>query len=884
MRVFTPSRVVSAAALVLTVLGCMTERSDAPSSAPAASLEKTATASAAARIETIRKLGVEPGRGLLDVALPATADEAVELAPPDGSMRVRFTLRGASAAAPTVTDAGSVYPKAIEGADLAHVRLADGLEDFVFFDRAPAREKLVYELDVARVAGLRLVRGSLELLDATGAPRLRIDRPWLADAAGQRHWVDLSIEGCAFDTSELSPFDRKPTPPGASTCRLAMAWHDVRYPAVVDPAWKLASSFYASYAFQSFTYTNGRVIACGGRLSCAGTCGNGVIPNCSIFDPTARTWANGPSLPNGREDGAVAGLPSGRAFFIGGGGSSRPELITSTAGVTRPMDATFSAGAGATATALATGRVLVAGGGSATAGLFDEPAEEFLPAGSMNAARSFHTATRLASGKVLIAGGGPATGELYDPGANTFTPIAAPMIAARSGHVAALLPDGKVLLAFGGSETAEIYDPVANVFTATDSGTSDRSRASAVTLESGDIMIAGGESGAPLGLVEIFDAVTKKFSTQPSMSFPRTRLGLARISPPTGARGEVIAFGGRGTAGYSLASSEIWGPGQPGSVCTTGDDCRSGDCQEGYCCATSCSGSCKTCVVNTGACVAVLKADDPSSCTGANTCDAAGACKKKNGQLCGGAGECASGFCVDGTCCDRACDGQCEACNVTGVAGSCAPIAGAPRGGRPACTAVGSTCGGTCNGALGATCAYPDAVTTCGSACSGERLTLSSCNGRGACVTDVARGCAGNFVCADAVGCKTTCTTSNDCAQGYQCINARCLPIALCEDHFVTKGEIRTDCYPYTCEQTGNCRDSCSSVSDCVAPTLCSLDGKCVDPPAPPETLCNVVGAVGEHDGSRGTGFATAAIALAALLGARARRSRRASGNAEVSR
>lgn len=884
MRVFTPSRVVSAACLVLTVLGCMTERADTPLPAPSLGSSASTSRGTDARIAQLRKLGVVPGRGQAAITLPASADEAVAIAPADGSVRARFTPRGASAVAGALTDEASVYPNAIDGGDLARVLLPDGVEDFVFFDRAPAREELVYRLDVSHVAGLRLVRGSLELLDQRGAPRVRVDRPWIADASGTRHWLDLSIEGCEVDTSELAPFDRKVTAPGASSCLLSIAWHDVRYPAVVDPAWKLASSMSARYAFQTFAYANGRVIACGGRLSCAGTCGNGVVDSCTIFDPVARTWASGPTLPSGREDGAVAGLPSGRAFFIGGGGSSRPELITAAGGATRPMDATFSAGAGATATALASGRVLVAGGGSVNAGLFDEPTEAFLPAGSMNAARSFHTATRLASGKVLVAGGGPASGELYDPATNAFTSIAAPMVAARSGHVAALLPDGRVLLAFGGSTTAEIYDPVANTFTATDSGASDRTRAFAVSLESDDIMIAGGESGSPLGLVEIFDVATKKFSAQPSLSFPRSRLGAARLSPPGAAKGEVVAFGGLGTAGYSLASTEIWGPGQPGATCTTGDDCRSGDCQEGFCCAASCSASCKTCVANTGACVAVLKADDPSSCTGANTCDAAGACKKKNGQLCGGAGECASGFCVDGTCCDRACNGQCEACNVTGVAGSCAPIAGTPRGGRPACNAVGSTCGGTCNGADGASCAYPGAVTTCGSSCAGEKLTLSTCDGRGACATDVARGCAGNFVCADAIACKTSCTTNVDCAQGYQCLNARCLPIALCEDHFVTKGETRIDCYPYTCEQTGSCRDSCASVADCVAPTLCSLDGKCVDPPAPPETSCSVGGAVGAHGSSTTPGFATAAIALAAALGARARRARRASQREEESR
>lgn len=872
MRLGISPRFAGAAWLVVAVLGCMTESASVP-------VAHDQRASIAGRTAEIEKLGVERATDIasIGVSLPKTADDAVELAPPGRSTGVRFTLLGAASIAPASDGGMSLYRGALDGADLAHVILRDGVEDLVFFDRAPAREELVYRIDVSRVAGLRLVRGSLELLDERGAPQVRVDRPWLADAAGKRHWLDLSIEGCAVDRSELAPFGRKVTPPGASSCRMAVAWRDVSYPAVVDPAWRLASSMGARYGFQTFTYANGRVIACGGHLSCAGMCGNGSVDDCTFFDPVARTWAAGPGLPTGREEGAVAALPSGRAYFVGGStGSSRPELISSTGAVTRPMDAIFAAGAGVAATALASGKVLVTGGGSANAALFDEPAEAYTtagtsPVGAMKVARSFHTTTRLASGKILIAGGGPASAEIYDPAANTFTLVAAPMNVARQGHVAATLPDGRVLLAFGGSATAEIYDPVASTFTPTAAAVSDRDRASVVTLDSGDIMILGGESGGPIGRVEIFDVVTKTFSAQPLLSFARTRFGAAKIAPPAGAKGEVAAFGGLGTSGYSLSSTEIWGPGAAGSTCTTGDDCRSGDCQEGICCAVSCSTTCKTCVPSTGACVQTLKADDPSTCTGPNTCDGVGACKKKNGQTCGAPAECASGFCVDGACCDRACNGQCEACNVPGVVGSCAPIAGTPRGGRPACNAVGTTCGGTCNGADGVTCAYPGAVTTCGSACAGDKLTLSTCDGRGTCTIDVARSCAGNFICADDKVCKTTCATSADCATGYQCITGRCLPIALCEDHFVTKGESKIDCFPYTCEQTGNCRTSCASVADCVAPTLCSLDGQCVDPPPPPESGCTVARTIGGR-GEGGSAVLLFAVAVVVLLAARARR------------
>jgi hypothetical protein len=50
--------------------------------------------------------------------------------------------------------------------------------------------------------------------------------------------------------------------------------------------------------------------------------------------------------------------------------------------------------------------------------------------------------------------------------------------------------------------------------------------------------------------------------------------------------------------------------------------------------------------------------------------DAAG---KPLGYGCAAGSECASSFCVDGVCCESACDGQCQTCHVTGALGQCSP-------------------------------------------------------------------------------------------------------------------------------------------------------------------------------------------------------------------
>jgi len=112
-----------------------------------------------------------------------------------------------------------------------------------------------------------------------------------------------------------------------------------------------------------------------------------------------------------------------------------------------------------------------------------------------------------------------------------------------------------------------------------------------------------------------------------------------------------------------------------------------------------------------GTCTVVPRfTDDPDSCTGDRTCDGRGACRSKNGTACADNSECTSLNCVDGVCCNVACDGTCYSCNQPGSAGTCKPIDGdqdpsatvactgssictAPAGATPACKVMD---GGAC--------------------------------------------------------------------------------------------------------------------------------------------------------------------------------------------
>ncbi|MEZ4395006.1 MAG: nidogen-like domain-containing protein [Polyangiales bacterium] len=184
-------------------------------------------------------------------------------------------------------------------------------------------------------------------------------------------------------------------------------------------------------------------------------------------------------------------------------------------------------------------------------------------------------------------------------------------------------------------------------------------------------------------------------------------------------------------------------------------------CAPYACGATACLTSCKS---NDGCAMG-------SACIG-GTCQG----RRPNGGMCTDANECESGNCVDGVCCNTACNGQCEACDVSGSLGTCTPATGAPHGTRTACTGTGD-CAGACDGMNTAACTFPGASTTCGmaSCAAGVATAAPTCDGMGACGMAMTTNC-GPYTCGD-TGCRTMCSQASDCAEGYTCENAACVMI-----------------------------------------------------------------------------------------------------------
>ena len=228
----------------------------------------------------------------------------------------------------------------------------------------------------------------------------------------------------------------------------------------------------------------------------------------------------------------------------------------------------------------------------------------------------------------------------------------------------------------------------------------------------------------------------------------------------------------RTVCGYPQADVSCRAPSCAGGSATLGASCDgTGRCpavQTQACAPFTCDPAATACLGNCAA---------DTDCATGNWCSA-GVCAPlvADGGVCSGPNQCANGHCVDGVCCDTGCTGQCEACNLPGLAGSCAPVAGAPVNGRPQCASDGSACGGACDGVRTAACAYPDDSIPCrGASCSGGVATLgAACDGAGSCPSPQQRTCA-PYVCG-ATACAGDCTSDSDCATGSWCSAGVCVP------------------------------------------------------------------------------------------------------------
>ncbi len=848
--------------------------------------EPARSVAAADPLSAIRR--VERGRALfarVDAPAPGwtTASAPLVTRPAtDGSGTTRievnegfwFELRALDAAPVPMRPAGRarVALAVARGVDVVHVVEAQRFEELRVLHDANASRTARYQLRFGpEVSDVRLVDGTVQLLDREGRVRLASEPLWATDANGASIPVAIRLEktdGGAIVETSLSD--------GAWT-----------YPVVVDPGWiKLAGTGTVTQPAAAFELTPG------GKVLVVSVTGN----TNDLYDPVIGYTFAATRRVSTMRNGAVASRSgSGKVYVVGGGDSTaeRYDAATDTwTGVaTLPSTISFAA-----AWPLGTNKLLLAGGtdsaaaGSTTATtrIFDESSGAWTTTGSLSTPRSSPATVVLKDGRPIVIGGfddgsnAISLVEIFDPAMAKWS-LAASMKRPRTHSTAITLASGKVLAlggmgANGGVSVSELYDPATNTWTDLPTGGPNPQSLGVIGASMGLAQLASGRV--------LYSGPNDVGCTNKSWLYDPTKPLLGWVSGPDTPGTmceEVPAVLANGQAFYPGAYDRApitWTEAVAnGTVCTTGFECLSGLCVDGICCDTTCTSVCQACNVagKLGTCSAVPAGNPigarmcggsagcvgtcdgtsslcvqpatgasckPASCVGstftaASTCDATGACiapttatgcapyacdvtgcktscasdgdcatgaSCRRGlcegvssadagasdtaavaeapapqiadkptvtevQRCAKDTECASGHCVEGVCCDTACADRCHSCALLASPGKCTlePI-GVDL--RSDCGAA-FTCTGTCDGTgacIGAGKGTMCARNRCTSASTGVGPTYCSGPGAKCADTDVSSFDCTPFVCEPSFGaCRTTCVSSNDCANGFVC-------------------------------------------------------------------------------------------------------------------
>ncbi len=259
-----------------------------------------------------------------------------------------------------------------------------------------------------------------------------------------------------------------------------------------------------------------------------------------------------------------------------------------------------------------------------------------------------------------------------------------------------------------------------------------------------------------------------------------------------------------------------------------------------------------TCNTGNTDCASTCSMDGDCSSTPATPyCDHGGCTAHKPiGRTCSGTSECNSGFCIDGVCCNQACTGECQACDITDATnnvtpGTCAPVTSGsphnvPASGRTACASGNVTCAGSCAAGQTLTCTYPT-VQCGGGTCSNGMVTAAvDCN-NGSCPGTTSKPCANNMACNGNICFTGTCSSDAQCAAGYFCASDGSCQAVLAQGAQCPN----SDCFGGTaCKQcaTGNCVDGYCCDSACGGQCqACNLNGTTGVTGSKPGTCSTVV-------------------------------------------
>ena len=811
--------------------------------------------------------------GTLLASLPNYGDAAVRIRDDRHDLEVRFALVGARSSVLSVQDGLAVFKDAL--GDGAHMVLApseEGLEDHVLLPKKDHGEGLQYRLELGSAAGLRLLENTLEFLDPSGAPRVRVLPPKVRDRFGALHAASLEVRGCRVDTSAAPPYARPVTDPGSRACTLSVRFDlpAALYPVLVDPAWQLTGSMKAKRREHAVAMlSSGVVLVTGGSEN---NIGSGRLSSAEYYSKGA--FSTAPSMVDARAAHTLTELDN---VVLAASGQGNGKFQLEYLDVKEPSPAWVGLAAKVRlghAAATYEGEIWLCGGQDPLSTSVLGDCEGFDPLTKKLALRPSLKVPRMSLSLV------PHPTELYAIGGTTgglagalntveslgvvvkgsWAPRENMLVGRANARAWAYSPSNIVVsggVGPGGAwNSIETWCPFCkSAFNWVAAGTMAQSRTSHVMagLSDGSALLAGGGST----VVELWRK-GKVYPLSP-MSVPRQQ--LAGLTLVTG--DEVLA-----TGGYSngvLDSAEVWKRGDAGDPCSTAGDCKSEICAEGVCCDVACDKTCESCLkvstgVADGTCAPKLAGQADSGCVdkGPGACSSNGLCDGKGScdlypigtvclppicsnsatafwQECTGPGACTDqkqeacgSFGCNGGVCATACKDSSE-CAKTGYCnqGNCAPKLANGKACNQAEECESNVCAdGVC----------------CNAACAGQCEACNEPGSEGTCVPVSGQPRAGKTTCEAATSPDAPCTARRcdgivrescigyapptqvcaeaACSAGLQTFEAKCDGKGSCE------ASQTKECAPYVCDGAA-CKSDCSSDDDCAAGASCN-GGKCV--------------------------------------------------------
>lgn len=814
------------------------------------------------------------------VVLPDRSPAQIRVRDPRSGTTLQIAVRGARDVSATLVDGIAVFPGgAPSGGDALWRLRPDGVEDFQQISAGSSGE-LVYDLTLDAGAALRLVDDVLEILDASGTPRLRMTRPLVLSADAETARARVHVDGCEVDSDPRPPWGRPVRPPGARQCGVRVSWDhlELARPVWLDPGWTTTDSMGQSRVYHTATLlSSGRVLVTGGSTCNPGCTDPPILATAELYDPATETWATTAPMQKTRQFHAAVVLQDGRALITGGyvdlveGYTASCETYDEGTGNWTSVGNMAVGRSGHILTVMDAGQVLVAGGSNDMGATTN--AQRFQPssntwlnnASSMGVARNNPVAVRVSGNRTLVVGGAfPLSAETFDASDGTWAATGTPSID-RGSPTLSKLDDGRVAMVAGFQAPSnvdlptDVWDPSSGTWTLqTSTMNLGRAFTAAVTLPNGRVLVMPGAAFAFVASTEVWDPLTDSWHEAGSGAVARRNVSATLL-----ADGRALLVGGIESPGPDRTNlAEVFELGADGEVCTLGGTCFSGFCVDGVCCDTACDRLCEGCTSALkgsgadGSCGPVADGTDPEtecsdqgvascgrdgqcdgagacrlyamgapctaqSCSGtvhtlADTCDGTGSCldngsescapyrcdgaagdcrtscsdddqctsdafcaadnsctpKLGTGQACKEARWCASGFCVQDTCCDSACDGTCQSCTAntktSGPDGECGAAADGldPQDDCVDDGAASCDRDGTCDGA-GACRLYSNG-TVCGeTTCIGNTQVGFACDGAGTCDPGANTDC-GLYQCSAGM-CPTSCDDDSVCVVDAYC-------------------------------------------------------------------------------------------------------------------